>query len=138
VEALQDPAADTNKDDSISALEAYVYAAKKTADFYDSEKRLATEHAVFEDTGKGDGVREASPQTAEGLMLSSFTLERLGTEQAAMNDPTKRALLAQKEDLEQKIDELKYQKAAMDESDYKQQLTQDLLQLAKVQEQLDQ
>jgi hypothetical protein len=138
VEALQDPAADTNKDDSISALEAYIYAAKKTADFYDSEKRLATEHAVFEDTGKGDGVREASPQTAEGLMLSSFTLERLGTEQAAMNDPTKRALLAQKEDLEQKIDELKYQKAAMDESDYKQQLTQDLLQLAKVQEQLDQ
>jgi hypothetical protein len=138
VEALQDPAADTNKDDSISALEAYIYASKKTGDFYDSEKRLATEHAVFEDTGKGEAVREASPQTAEGLMLSNFTLERLGTEQAAMNDPAKRALLAQKEDLEQKIDELKYQKAAMDESDYKQQLTQDLLQLARVQEQLDQ
>jgi hypothetical protein len=138
VEALQDPTADTNKDDSISALEAYVYASKKTGDFYDSEKQLATEHAVFEDTGKGDAVREASPQTAEGLMLSNFTLVRLGTDQAAANDPAKRALLAQKEDLEQKIDELKYQKAAMDENDYKQQLTQDLLQLAKVQAQLDQ
>jgi hypothetical protein len=137
-EALQDPTADTNKDDSISALEAYVYAAKKTQDFYDSQKRLATEHAVFEDTGKGDAVREASPQTAEGLMLSSFTLVRLGTEQAAANDPAKRDLLAQKEQLEQKIDVLKYQKAAMDEDDYKQQLTEDLLQLAKVQEQLDQ
>ncbi|MGH9584902.1 MAG: hypothetical protein ACRD4O_18430, partial [Bryobacteraceae bacterium] len=58
-------------------------------------------------------------------------------DQAAANDPAKQALLAQKEDLEQKIDELKYQKAAMDENDYKQQLTGYLVQLAKVQEQLD-
>ncbi|HKQ87537.1 MAG TPA: hypothetical protein VJS43_12315 [Candidatus Acidoferrales bacterium] len=136
-EALQDPAADTNKDDSISALEAFVYAAKKTANFYDSEQQLATEHAQFEDTGKGDAAREASPLTAEGLLLSSFTLVRLGTERAAANDPAKQALLAQKEDLEQKIDELKYRKAAMDENDYKQQLTGYLVQLAKVQEQLD-
>jgi hypothetical protein len=137
VEALQDPAADTNKDDSISAMEAFVYASKKTGDFYEAEKRLATEHAVFEDTGKGDAVREASPVTAEGLFLSNFTLVRMGSNQAAANDPAKRDLLAQKEALEQKIDELKYQKAAMEENDYKQQLTQDLLQLAKVQEQLD-
>jgi hypothetical protein len=138
VEALQDPDADTNKDDAISALEAYVYASKKTADFYSTEQQLATEHAVFEDTGKSDAVREASPQTGEGLLLSSFTLVRLGNDQAAANDPAKRALLAQKEDLEQKIDELKYKKAAMDENDYKQQLTDLLLQLAKVQAQLDQ
>jgi hypothetical protein len=137
-EALQDPTADTNKDDSISAMEAFVYASKKTSDFYDSQKRLATEHAEFEDTGKGDAVREASTQTGEGLLLSNFTLVRLGTEQAAATDPAKRALLAQKEQLEQKIDILKYQKAAMDENDYKQQLTEDLLELAKVQEQLDQ
>jgi hypothetical protein len=138
VEALQDPDADTNKDDTISALEAYVYASKKTADFYDSQKRLATEHAVFEDTGKTDAVREASPATGEGLLLSNFALVRLGNNQVAANDPAKRALLSQKEDLEQKIDALKYQKAAMDEDDYKQQLTELLVQLAKVQEQLDQ
>jgi hypothetical protein len=33
VEALQDPAADTDKSDSISAMEAFSYAAKKTAAF---------------------------------------------------------------------------------------------------------
>ena len=136
-EALQDPDADTNKDDTISALEAYVYASKKTAAFYDSQKRLATEHAVFEDTGKSDAVREAAPSTGEGLLLSNFALVRLGNNQVAANDPAKRALLSQKEDLEQKIDALKYQKAAMDEDDYKQQLTELLVQLAKVQEQLD-
>ena len=47
VEALEDPAADMDKSDSISAMEAFTYATKKTAAFYDSQKRLATEHAVF-------------------------------------------------------------------------------------------
>jgi len=135
VEALQDPAADTDKSDSISAMEAFTYATKKTAAFYDSQKRLATEHAVFDDAGRGDPVREAG--NGQGALISSFTLLRLGTSQQAANDPAKRALLAQKEELEQKIDTLKYQKAAMDPADYKKQLTAALLELAKVQEGLD-
>jgi len=136
VEALQDPAADTDKSDSISAMEAFSYAAKRTATFYDSQKRLATEHAVFNDTGRGDPVREAG--NGQGLLMSSFTLLRLGTNQQAAKDPGKRALLEKKDGLEQKIDTLKYQKAAMDPQDYKKQLTDALVELAKVQEQLDQ
>lgn len=135
VEALQDPEADTDKSDSISAMEAFIYATKKTAAFYDSQKRLATEHAVFDDTGSGAPVRE--PGNGQGALMSSFTLLRLGTTQQTANDPAKRALLAKKEELEQKIDTLKYQKAAMDPDDYKKQLTAALLELAKVQEDLD-
>ena len=135
VEALQDPAADTDKSDSISAMETFIYATTKTAAFYDSQKRLATEHAVFEDAGHGEPVREAG--NGQGALLSSFTLLRLGTSQQAANDPAKRELLAKKEELEQKIDMLKYQKAAMDPADYKKQLTEALLELAKVQEVLD-
>jgi hypothetical protein len=135
VEALQDPASDTDKSDSISAMEAFSYATKKTAAFYDSQKRLATEHAVFDDVGRGEPVREAAE--GQGMLMSSFTVLRLGTSQQAANDPAKRALLAKKEDLEQKIDELKYRKAAMDPLDYKKQLTDALLELAKVQEELD-
>ena len=72
VEALQDPAADTDKSDSVSALEAFNYATKKTAEFYDSQKRLATEHAVFNDLGKGDPVRTAGEgQGASALQLHS-------------------------------------------------------------------
>jgi hypothetical protein len=135
VEALQDPSADTDKSDSISAMEAFTYAAKKTAAFYDSQKRLATEHAVFNDSGAGEPVRDA--ENGQGVLLSNITLLRLGAGQQAANDPAKRALLEQKEDLEQKIDGLKYQKAAMDPADYKKQLTDALVQLAKVQEELD-
>jgi hypothetical protein len=136
VEAFQDPSADTDKSDSISAMEAFTYANKKTAEFYDSQKRLATEHAVFNDTGSGEPVRAAG--SGQGLLLSNFTLLRLGTSQMAANDPAKRALLEKKDDLEQKIDMLKYQKAAMDPADYKKQLTDALVELAKVQEEMDQ
>jgi len=135
VEALQDPAADTDKSDSISALEAFNYATKKTAAFYESQKRLATEHAVFNDTGHGEPVRQSG--NGQGTLLASFALLRLGTSQQAANDPAKRALLEKKDELEQKIDTLKYQKAAMDPDDYKKQLTEALVELAKVQEELD-
>lgn len=137
VEALRDPTADTNKNDTISALEAFQYAANKTAQFYDSQKRLATEHAVFEDTGKNDPVRAASTDSGEGLFLSNFSLVRFGEAQKAFSDPAKRDLLAKKEELEQKIDSLKYQKAAMAEDDYKQQLTSALVELARLQQELD-
>ena len=135
VEALQDPAADADKSDSISAMEAFTYAAKKTSAFYDAQKRLATEHPVFDDIGRGEPVREAA--NGQGLLLSSFIVLRLGGNLQTANDPAKRVLLQKKEDLEQKIDTLKYQKAAMDPADYKQQLTAALVELAKVQEELD-
>jgi hypothetical protein len=135
VEAFQDPAADTDHSESVSALEAFNYAARKTAAFYDSQKRLATEHAVFNDTGFGEAVREAG--TGQGALLASFTLLRLGTNAQAANDPAKRALLDKKDELEQKIDMLKYRKPAMDPADYKKQLTEALLELARVQEELD-
>jgi hypothetical protein len=135
VEALQDPAADTDKSDSISAMEAFSYAAKKTAAFYDSQKRLATEHPVFDDAGRGEPVREAG--NGQGQLMASLTVLRLGGALQASNDPGKRALLEKKEQLEQKIDTLKYQKAAMDPEDYKKQLTTTLVDLAKVQQELD-
>ena len=87
VEALHDPEADLDKNESVSALEAFQYATKKTAAFYDAQKRLATEHAVFDDTGHHDPVREPASDTGEGLLLSNFTLIRLGAAQKAYNDP---------------------------------------------------
>ncbi len=137
VDALRDPDADVDKNDVISALEAFQYAERKTVEFYESQKRLATEHTQFEDTGKGDPVREPTTSSGEGLLMSSFPMVRMGAVQAQSKDPAKRDLLAKREELERKIDELKYQKAAMDEADYKKQLTEALVDLARVQQELD-
>lgn len=134
-EALQDASADVDKNEALTAAEAYTYALRKTAAFYDSQKRLATEHAVFNDTGRGDAVRDAG--NGQGQLMASFTLLRYGAAQKAASDPAKQALLAKKEELEQKIDVLKYNKAAMDPVEYKKQLTAALLELARVQGELD-
>jgi hypothetical protein len=137
VEALRDPAADGDKNEVVTALEAYRYADQKTTQFYESAKRLATEHPLLEDTGKGEGVRAPGPDNGQGLLAARFTVVRLGAIQKAALDPEKQKLMAKKESLEQQIDALKYRKAAMPTNEYKQQIAELLLQLAQTQKELD-
>ena len=136
-EALREPSADTDKNEAISALEAFRYAQQKTTEFFETQKRLATEHSVIEDTGKGTGERTPNLENGEGKLAASFAVVRLGANAAAARDPAKRPLLDRKEQLEQAIYKLKFEKAAMPENEYKRQLTQLLLELAKVQEAID-
>jgi hypothetical protein len=122
VEAMRDPAADVDKSDSLSALEAFQYAEKKTADFYKEQKRLATEH----------------PQVDDQQRASAFPFLKTGAATAVVTDPAKRALIAKKDDIENKIDALKYQKSLMAPDEYKKQLTALLLELARTQASIDQ
>src|SRR6185312_11419894 len=108
VEALRDPAADVDKNETISALEAFQYAEKKTAGFYTEQKHLATEH----------------PQVDDQQHAAAFPLLRFGAASAVVTDPAKRELIAKKDEIENKIDALKYQKSLMAPEDYKKQLTQ--------------
>ncbi len=137
VEALSDQAADSDKNEVVSALEAFRFADKKTVAYFEAQNRLATEHAVLEDTGKGEGVRAPSPENGEGMLAAQFPLLRIGASAAAAKDPAKQQLLARKEELEQQIDKLKYEKAATPPDEYKKQLGALLLQLAQTQEALD-
>jgi len=121
VEALRDPAADVDKNETISALEAFNYAEKKTSQFYTEQKRLATEH----------------PQVDDQQHAAAFPLLKFGAASAEVTDPAKRALIAKKEDVENRIDALKYQKSLMAPEDYRKQLTGLLIELAKAQEAID-
>lgn len=138
IEGMRDPAADSDKNDIVTALEVFRYAEEKTAKFYETQKRLATEHALIEDAGKGDGVKLPSAENGEGLTAGRFAVLHLGATAAQIRDPAKLALLKQKEDLEAKIDDLKYRKASMSVQEYRGQLQQLLLELAKTQVALDQ
>jgi hypothetical protein len=123
VEALHDTVADADKNETISAREAFDYAQQKTKKFFETQKRLATEHAQLLDGAQA--------------LAGHFVVARFGAAQAALRDPAKRALLATREDLEQKIDKLKFEKAAMPVDEYKKQLTALLLDLARTQAELD-
>jgi hypothetical protein len=120
VEALRDPAADIDKNGSISALEAFQYADRKTKAFYEEQKRIATEHPVLQDNNKA----------------GAFPVVRL-TAATVVTDPAKKALLAKRDEIEGQIDQLKYQKALLPPDQYKAQLTKLLLELAKTQEEID-
>ncbi len=137
IEALRDPAADTDKNQAISVLEAFRYAEEKTGKYFETQKRLATEHALIEDVGKGEGVKAPSPENGEGLIAGRQVLLHLGSVASIVNDPEKQKLLKRKDELETQIDELKYRKAAVPQNEYQQQMRQLLLDLATVQEGLD-
>jgi hypothetical protein len=51
------PEADADQDRQVSLVEAFLYAAKQAAQFYETEERIATEHAIIEDNGDGVGTR---------------------------------------------------------------------------------
>jgi hypothetical protein len=82
-------------------------------------------------------VRAPSPENGQGLIASAFTVPRMGETPALAATPEKRALFARKDQLEQQIDKLKYEKAAMPTGEYRKQLTALLLELAKTQEAIE-
>ncbi len=137
IEALKDPATDADKNDTITALEAFRYAQTKVAKFFETQNRLATEHAVIEDTGKGDGVKDPSAENGEGLAANRFVLVHLGTSAVVAKDPAKQKLMKHLEDLDAQLDELKYEKASKDPQEYRRELQQLMIDRAQTQQELD-
>jgi hypothetical protein len=137
IEGMRDPSADVDKNEIVTALEVFKYAEDKTAKFYETQKRLSTEHPLIEDAGKGDGVKTPSAENGEGLTATRFAVLHLGASAAQSRDPAKLQLLKQKEQLEAAIDDLKYRKASMAVQEYRAQLSELLLELARTQEALD-
>lgn len=137
VDALKDPAADADKNGTVSALEAFRYAEGKTNTYFESEKLLATEHAMLSDSGSAKAVHDPKPENGQGLIAAAFPVMRPETGVARNLGPEKRNLVTRKQNLEAEIDRLKYRKAAMPADDYRQQLTALLLELAKTQAEID-
>lgn len=137
VDSLRDDAANTDKNQTLSAIEAFRYASDKTVRFYESEKRLATEHPSLLDTEHGTPVAKPSPENGQGQLAARFPLLTFRDPATAVLSPEKAKLLTHKQDLEAKIDELKYKKAAMQADDYKKQIAALLLDLARTQAELD-
>ena len=54
--AVASPEADIDQDGQASVLESFVTAARQVQQFYDENGRLATEHALIDDNGDGQGT----------------------------------------------------------------------------------
>jgi len=129
VRALSASDSDADQDGHISILEMFAYATRLTNEFYVRAGRLATEHALLEDTG--DGVGREKAEAGEGLLARATYLDSLNFEEAAATAATGK-LLRDRKRLESEIDTLIGNKSRMNEAEYFVELEKLFIELAKV------
>ncbi len=140
-EAIADPKSDLDKDGQVSLLEAFLSASQRTTEFYKTEGRLATEHALIDDNGDGLGTpadwfrgvratkRAKDDSTLDGTRAHQFHLVRSAAEQQLAPEAR-----ARRDALELKIAKLRETKAKTTEVKYFAELEKLLLELAAVYE----
>lgn len=126
--------ADLDQDKQVSILEAFLYAGKKTAEFYEKEERLATEHALIDDNGDGVGTRyevfegiRATVDKADGGRAAQVALV-LSDEEQQLSD----ALRKTRDALETELKALNQKRKELGDEAYYTQLETLLRQLSEV------
>ena len=137
--ALLDQAADLDKDEQVSLLEAFLAAAAKVREFYADAGRLATEHPLLEDNGDRLGtpadwfegvvaVKSAkSGARPDGPFASQWTLVRSASEQELPSE-----IRARRDELEQELVRLRQQKGKLAEDEYLDLIEPVLLELSRL------
>lgn len=138
-EAIADPTADLDKDGQVSLLEAYLTACSRVAEFYKTNARLATEHALLDDNGDQmgtppdwfQGVR-AVKRAKDGAPVDGIRAHQLclvPSERERSIPPTVRH---KRDELELSLANLRDQKDRLGEDDYYQRVETILVQLARI------
>ena len=132
VAAFATAGADTDKDERVSLLEAFLYAKREVARAYEADSRLPTEHAVLDDDGDRRGSAEPDPRAGDGAVARRFVIGgRTATAASARSDGD-RALVMRKEQLEAQVDSLRRRKDTMTADAYQRELERLLVDLARV------
>jgi hypothetical protein len=137
-EAITNPQADLDKDEQVSLLEAFLTASRRANEFYKSEGRLATEHALLDDSGDGLGTpadwfrglraikRPRDNAPVDGLLARQFHLLNSPTEQKL--SPGQRV---RRDALERSIILHREKKERLTEDEYYRELERLLLELGR-------
>ena len=134
VDAFAKDVADADKDGRVSLLEAFRYAVTETKRVYETDTKLQTEHAQFDDIGAKAGVAEPDGRTTQGLLARRFFLDAgagAAGARLASNDPQLAALYKDKYAIEEQLDALRAKKASMSADAYDDALEALLVQLAR-------
>ena len=131
IEAFIGDAADLDKDGRVSVWEAFEFARIEVTREYETSNRIATEHAVLDDNGDGEGSTELADAT-DGALARRMFLAADPTLAAARatDDPELKALLEHKADLERRIDELRAVRDQIPQDRYDSDLEELLIELA--------
>jgi hypothetical protein len=119
-DALSNSTADTDKNQRISAAEAFNFAARQVDDYFDSNGQLATEHPRI-----------------EGERTARVTLARLDSSRPAIVDVALAELVADRDALNTEIETLRLARDEMDMQDYQAQLLEKMLELARTEDAIE-
>ena len=140
-EALADPKSDLDKDGQISLLESFLSAAHRTTEFYKTEGRLATEHALIDDNGDGLGTPAdwfrgvwATKRAKDGAALDGIRAHQMHLVRSAAEQQLSPERRARRDRFELQLAELRGRKAKLPEGKYLAELEKLLLELAALYE----
>ena len=120
VKALADDSADLDKNESISAKEAFDYAQSQTEDFYTSEGLIATEHAVL-----------------QGDHANLITIARLSDRSARADNPELAERYSQRDQIDLEIERLRIRRIGMSDEAYRSEFQPLLIRLSLLQAEID-
>ena len=142
--AIADPKADLDKDDQTSLLEAFLAAAAGVKEFYLSDGRLVTEHALMDDNGDQLGTPadwfqglRATKSAKEGAALDGILAGQMVLVKSAREERLSATARARRDELERELAEFRLRKAKMPESEYLEKLEPILLELARLYQNAD-
>ncbi len=133
--------ADIDRDGQTSLLEAWLFSAARTEQYYKSDGRLATEHSLLDDNGDGKGVRT---ELFEGVRIKDSVKDKavvdgkLAKRWHLVRSEAERSLTSEqrieRDRLEEQLEQLRQSRADFSEAEYLFKLEAILLPLARLYE----
>lgn len=137
--AISSSDSDLDHDDEVSVHEAFLRASAAVQQFYETEARISTEHALIDDNGDGRGTpakmfrgTRAIASAKDGTALDGKYAARITLSPAENRLPFTADELNLRADIEGQLDRLRNQKDAISEEQYDAQLEPLMLRLAKL------
>jgi len=138
-QTITDPAADLDKDNQVSLLEAYLTASSRVEQSYKEQAQLATEHPLLDDNGDKLGTppdwfrgTRATRRAKDGAPLDGLRANQLVLVPSDRERTLSPDLRRKRDQLELDIASLRDQKAALEPDDYYAKLEPLMLQLAEL------
>ncbi|MEZ0389898.1 MAG: hypothetical protein ACAI34_22660 [Verrucomicrobium sp.] len=131
---------DLDQDGEVSLLEAFLWSSKQVDRFFETEGRLATEHALLEDNGDGVGSRAeafdglhskpvavAQGKVAEGVLARQWSLLP-GPEEMLLTEEARK----RRDELERSVEALRARRAGLAKEAYYAELEKLMLKIARI------
>ena len=130
VDAFTSADADQDKNQRVTMLEAFRFAKAGVARAYEQEGLLATEHAMLDDNGDGQGSQDPTATGADGKLAAAMSLGSVADAAPLPEDPKLRALILERRDLERRVESLRLLKESMPPAKYASELERLVTELA--------